>query len=619
VARAQTAIQAHYAAGQIWVVWDLGSTRPETFVIFGSDTAMTRLADGQQVGRLFEYEYLPGALREQFAAPELAWVIPSEGGAELDTLNSDQALFVETVHAAGPRYYAVVAHGDSTVIPGVNATTAPAEGLYDPSETVECHLQMEQSPLEGYLSWVYAMWADGREDPEDRRPDIPVCANAAKNGMPSIFIVSARDDLGPGRHPVSYWLHGGGGTAIQSLPGKRPYYTIDPDQGLLVAHNDDLIRWIESELQILEEHSNSWWFGWGIGHDPFPGAPELPAPGEIIVNYTQRRLVWIHKWLILQGWVDAEFASVLGHSVGSAGTTALGKAYPDLFATCTIFNNGFAGPDSSASGWNIFGRPEDQLKSVLVDAVGDSIPVFKAFDLTTTLAPGVDLPLFRSFHGKNDHNGVMGWDAFVVEQYRAADSLGLGMHLYWDERGHSPSSEPGHWAQGATPDSQTVRDNVAYQEHYSLQQSFPGFFGHAGRPATFDPGDGNSEVGDPWGTWGGYHHWELDGIVDLPDRWQATIFLIDGSPWLPDNAAMDSLVSHLTIRRAQAFRPRPGEMVSWSQVSTFGDTLDSGWVRVDVDGKVVLRDLTTYRDPERTRVSFQRSWPRRHLFSAPRP
>ncbi len=604
-ALAQTAIQAHYADGQIWVVWDFAMPPPQTFVIYSSDAPIAQLSDGEQVGRLFGYEYISGALREQFGPLTRGWVIPAAGGAGVDTLGAQQALFVETVHAPGPRYFAVVAHGDTTVTPGVNATTVPADPVYSPDEPVECHLQIEGQLPGGFTSQAYAMWADGREDPEDRRPDFPVCANAAKNGMPSIFVVSYRDDIPPGPRPVTYWLHGGGGRASQSMPGDRPFYNIDPDEGLLVAHNDDLVRWIGGA--VWKEASNSWWFGWGIHHDPFPDGPDLPPAGEIIVNYTQRRLVWIHDWLVRQGRADPDRTSVQGHSMGSAGTTALGKAYPDRIATCTIFNNGFTGPDTCEDCWNIFGLPEDGLKTNFVDAAGDSIPLYEVYDLTTYLAPGKDLPLFRSFHGKNDTVDPMNWDAGVVEQYRMADSLGMGMHLYWDERRHSPQSgPPGHWAAGTTPDLQTERDNAAYQEPHSVSQSFPAFHDHRLVPGGFDPGDGDPANGDPWGTWGGYHDWELDTVVDEPERWGATVFLINGSIWLPDNCPVDSMPSSLTIRRAQAFAPPPGETVDWAQLSLAGDTLRAGSVVADTEGRVHLADFMTYRDPLRTRVQFQR-------------
>ena len=621
-ASAQTSIRAHYAHGQVWVVWEASDHAPDfpqTFAIFGSDSPITALSDAgvEQVGRLFEWEYFPGALRYDIGADSTAaWVIPDSSGTGTESLGPNDGLFVETVHAAGDRFYAVVpwddplSTPDSTIVPGINATTDPATALFGPTETVTCHVQGQTSPLAGYTSYLYCMWADGRDDPSDRRPDIPVCANAAKNGMPSVFIVSGPDDLGAGPHPAVYWLHGGGGHAGQSTPENRPTVTLLPENGLLIAHNDDFVRWVGSPPLLFQGESNSWWFGWSPEHDPFDPTAPARQSGEVIVNYTQRRIRWIHDWLVDQGMVDPVRASIQGHSAGAAGTTALAKAYPNGFATCTIFNNGFGGPDAG-NGLNLFGEEADALLCNLKDSTGAHVLVYRAFDLNTPISDKRDLPFWRTFHGKNDQNGTMAWDPFVVEEYARADSLGWGMHLYWDLAGHGLDTG-GHWHAGAAMDQQTERDNVAYQYRYRSDQSFPAFYNHRAQPGALDPGDGSAGnlSGDDYGTWGGFHDWETDTIVDTPVEWQATIFLIDGSPYLVDNcsgdaavAQCDSLTSDLAVRKPQQFKPNPGQSVDWWHWDENGiDLLASGTVVVGVDGLVRLPGIATFQDPRRTRI-----------------
>jgi hypothetical protein len=323
--------------------------------------------------------------------------------------------------------------------------------------------------------------------------------------------------------------------------------------------------------------------------------------------------MWIHEWLVLKGWVDPERTSILGHSLGSAGTTALGKAFPDAFGSCTLFNNGLAGPAVEGEPHDLYGEPADNLKTNLVNAQGDSVRFFDVFDLNTPLSAQADLPFFRFFHGKNDDRGVMEWDAFVVEEYMRADSIGWGMHLYWDERPHSPA--PGdfsHWATDFGMDEQTERDNVDYQEKYFANRSFPAFYNHHLQAGASDPGDGSTGtngmgVGDDWGTWGGYHDWEVGTLVDEVALWEVTIYLIGQSAWPVDNSPGDSLTSDLMIRKPQSFLPSPGEVLMWAQVEVAnGDTLQSGLLAADVDGRVRLTDLVTYRDPRRTRIRIWR-------------
>ena len=85
------------------------------------------------------------------------------------------------------------------------------------------------------------MWCDGRADHSDARPDFPVTANLAKNGMAGFFFVSVPVDIDTTKpFPLSVWMHGGGGTARQSLAGSRPIVNINPNEGILLAHNDDV-------------------------------------------------------------------------------------------------------------------------------------------------------------------------------------------------------------------------------------------------------------------------------------------------------------------------------------------------------------------------------------------
>jgi hypothetical protein len=387
-------------------------------------------------------------------------------------------------------------------------------------------------------------------------------------------------------------------------------YGIDPQDGLLVAHNDDLVRWVErdGEPVIATEPGSSWWFGWPAPYDPFTLPAATPPAGAVVIDYTQRRLLWIHGWLVQRGSVDPARTSILGHSMGSAGATALAKAHPGVFGSCTIFNNGGEGPSADVIGQTLLGRPQDALATNLTGPGGGPVPVPALFDLVTPIHGSGTLPFFRVFHGKNDTNPTMEWDAEVVAQYAAADSLGYGMHLYWDERPHGPSPEhPGHWAAGEGQDLQTERDNVHYQERYRADRSFPAFFDHRVQAGARDPGAGDPDSGDPWGTWGGYHDWEPGSVVDEPGWWEATIFLTGLSDWPVDNCPLDSLVCDLTVGRPRQFQPDPGELVAFEQVDLgTGAVLRTGQVIATPRGRVRVPDVVTYRDPRRTQIRLWR-------------
>ena len=76
--------------------------------------------------------------------------------------------------------------------------------------------------------------------------------------------------------------------------------------------------------------------------------------------------------------------------------------------------------------------------------------------------------------------------------------------------------------------------------------------------------DGNPGVtpsqGDPEGQSNLHLYWDTKDIVDDERRWALTVALTESAP-----AATCTV--DVTPRRTQRFRPRPGDRVSWRNVS----------------------------------------------------
>jgi hypothetical protein len=609
---AQTNVRGWYADGQVWILWDLDSSPPETYGIYSSATPFTNTSQAQLTGRLYEEEWTPYALRTQIVATA-NYIIPNNSGGRF-TLPANTGLFVETVHENGAKYYAVVKWGNTAVT--ANNLSSRIEYRFNVNEPVQCHPQVTGALPSGHQSTAYYMWAEGRDNHWEGRPDFPIMANRHKNGMPSFFIVSEAKNLPPGKVSALHWLHGGGGTARQSLPDGRVSINIEPQDGLLVAHNDDFMRKVlfNNVPVIIKEESNSWWFGWAKGFNPFEVTPSTPANTDTVINYTQRRLLWINDWLVKNRNVDPERVAIQGHSVGSAGTTALAKAFPNAFATASIFNNGFGGPtpaDTSTDfggGTSILGTQQQNLPTNLRNARGEAVRAFHVFDLSTPIASTRDMALMRSWHGKNDDNGTMEWDAFVVAEYQRGDANAWGMQLFWDERPHGLEGMNFHWSMGLG-NLQTERDDAAYQVRYRANQSFPAFYNHQKYPgAKKNPGDGTrgtggAGVGDDWGSFGGYHEWEVNTIVDSPGRWEVVAYLIGQSSHTVDNSIDASLTSDLAIRKPQQFKPPVGRQLQWSVTRlSNGQVLQSGTVTVGAEDLVSLTGITVFKDPDRVRI-----------------
>ncbi|TAE53373.1 MAG: hypothetical protein EAZ89_07495, partial [Bacteroidetes bacterium] len=600
---AQTNVRAWYAQGQVWIVWQTGLPFPETFAVYKKNTTFTNVSQANVIGRLYQYEYLPGTYIEQTQSPGFTYKIPRPDGTTY-TLGPGEGLFVETPTNSGSAYYAVVEWGNTAVNAGVNITANAVSYTYDPvNEPVSCHLQLTQTLPSGHKTKWYSLWAMGRQDPEAGRPDFPVMANAFKNGMPSMFIVSealGMDTTGGKKVPMTHWFHGGGMVASQFLANDFEVFGIEPLKGISVSHNDDFAVKTIKDGDTVFTAGRSLWFGWAAAYNPFnPGFDA--GPGDTVINYTQRRILWINDWLTAQYHIDPAHIALQGYSMGSAGASALGKAYPEKFSTVCAFNNGYrSGVDETSE--RIVGSIAENLPTNLRRGPGDIVRINEVFDLTTRTSPSRDFPLFRTWAGKNDPNDRMHWGADLVAQYRKADSLGLGTQISWDERFHVYDSLNVYWIEDRLPALRTYRGTLAYQEGFSSNQSYPAFFNHRLDSLNNDPGVGtfgtNNGDGDNWGTWGGWHNWGLDDAIDSGMYWEVTAWLTSDAVFPHDNSPYDQLVADMAIRKPQYFRPAAGQNnIYWNvrDLNT-GLFLQSGIASAQDEDLVVIPQIVVYKE-----------------------
>ncbi|MGH7598236.1 MAG: T9SS type A sorting domain-containing protein [bacterium] len=605
---AQTNVRGWYADGQVWILWQTQQPFPQTYGIYKSNQPFTNTNQATAIGRPFVYEYLPGAFVDQTGNQNFRYRIPNPNGS-IYTLQENEALFVETPLAAESAYYAIVEWGKTDVTPGVNRTQSPVSVSYDPvNDPVTCHLQITQTLGTGHKAYWYCLWELGRQEHWAGRPDFPVMANVFKNGMPAMFIVSeaiGMDTTGGKKIPATNWFHGGGNTAIQFTADKGLHFNIAPQQGISVSHNDEFPHLTIDNNDTLLTPARSLWFGWTKRHNPFDPSFNA-APGDTVINFTQRRILWINNWLIKHYNVDPDRIALQGYSMGSGGASALGKAFPNYFSTVCAFNNSFRAAIEPTSE-NILGTIAENLPTNLRRANGEVVRINEVFDMTTSTSSARDFPLFRTWAGKNDNNIRMYWGPDLVAQYRKADSLGFGVQISWDERFHTYETLGLHWINDIPATQQTFRDNLAYQENFRRNQSFPAFFNHRRDPQNNNPGTGkpgiNNGDGDNWGTWGGWHNWDLQNIVDQPGRWEVTAWLTNNALFANDNSPHTSLIADLAIRKPQQFKPPTGRQLQWSvtRISN-GQVLQSGTTTAGANDLVSITGITVFKDPDRVRI-----------------
>jgi predicted esterase len=594
---AQKNVKAWYQNGQVWVIWKLAEPIPETYAIYKSEKPFKNIKNAKLVGRLFKEDWENIQLKINANDSLLTQTIPS-GDRGTYTLNLNEGLFVETVLESGSAYYAVVPWGDIKV-KDENRTDV-IHYRFSLNEPPLCYPQHRGLSPGKYPYTIYSMWVDGRQNENAGRPDFPVMANMYANGIPHIFIVS--EPIGVQAQellPVTLFLHGGHGFAKQSFPDSRPEINLNITNSLLVAHNDKLVRRLKDGTYRTNE--NTWFFGWNKAFNRFEG--ENPNPDDTIINYTQRRLIWINDWLIKHMNVDPDRISVMGHSMGSAGTNALMKVYPDKIAAAVEFNNGFETTEFTR---DVFGGLDMNLITNVKNLKGDNVRWNDLWDLTTNVSSSRDFPVIRIYNGKNDQRGVMSWDSVVVANYKKADSIGFGGQTFWDGRMHGLQMwHDSHWSEGPDPQKQTKRDEPQYLVRYSSANSFPAFYNLRNAAKPFNAGNGQPDDGDTWGTWGGYHDWDTS-IIDTPQRWEAIIYLTGKYLNLVDESPFDSLQSDLCIRKPQKFLPATGSQISWKLIDeSTKDVLKSGKVIVADDGLVSLKGIMVYKYPKKVRIVFE--------------
>ena len=277
--------------------------------------------------------------------------------------------------------------------------------------------------------------------------------------------------------------------------------------------------------------------------------------------------------------------------MGGRGTCAYVRRNPDRVSAATAF----VMPDlfGDSNGVSLMGEPAQNLATNLGVGIVD-------FMWPSTLASDVDLPSMRFVYGTEDSQ--ISWLSRPVIMTEI-DAQRWGTQLYWDERGHVGFG--GAWDGAHFVGS--PRHDAQWLTRFRSDRSYPAFshVDHGGDPGQ-QPHPGDPVVpanGDPWGTWGGWFDWELSSLVDEPDRWEATVFLVSSSSFPNDVSPSDSATCELTVRRPQAFKPTAGTPFSWSLTRIAdGSLLQTGTGLVAADESVTLTDLVLHKEEARVVV-----------------
>ncbi len=624
-----TNVRAWYAQGQVFVVWERPAppvNATDTVEIYASPAAQVNVANMDLVGRMFFPEYTGARLQQLNPAARL--LIPTPAGGTY-RLAGNEGVFAYTPRAAGNLFFAVVDSGGAVVGAPNSAATA---FNYDPvNDPVRPHRQFGGFTTNGNPYAAYVVFADGRDDYDNARPDVPVLADADKNGVPHVFTVSEPIGGVPAATPlkVCVALHGGEGEYQLFRPGvpARSALQLQMTDGIVITSDDS----IYTRNQALLERSNTGWFGYTPAYDPFfAGVRTEPPAGSTVVNFTSRRVLWFLDWVQNRSayTIDPTRVAIIGHSGGGRGTSTISRQAPERFCAALAYTPAsYLELDDAGRISYLRGNWDTNLPSNLLKSDGTPFGMVDVFTMTTRLSTTErDFPLTRVVYGKRDEEGAAAWHPNQIAVMEELNDTGKGFMIFWDEREHGVekwtteendlTDDPAHtnpWpdvGQWVAP-VRTQRHGVQYLvDTYTNQQTFPGFFNTdsdailAGRQP--DTGPGDPDLGEPFGTWGGYFDWDAATLVDSPTEWAATIFATGLSAVSIDNSPFASFTTDLSPRRTRNFNPPMGKLVRYNVLDAGTSALvQSGSTVALEEGVVQAAGVIVPRDPARVRVVFR--------------
>jgi hypothetical protein len=409
-------------------------------------------------------------------------------------------------------------------------------------------------------------------------------------------------DAAPAKHPVRVVFHGFGGA---------PWTDGWSGEFRINAHDP----------------MDTYWWGYA---DSLPAKP--PGPGATVPDYTMRRVMNLLGW-VLATYSDADPERVYadGASMGGAGAAMFGLMHARhvSFINATIFqaiprNHR---PSRLAQLTGLWGSPAQNLDS------GAGMGVWDWLDLTRVLESSPEARDQAMFikHGKDDstiHFGAMVLPSPLTQRsfYQELAASRPGYMAVWDEGDHGPADPvlgDGWWQIGWNP----VFDPTAKTRH---DLAFPAF---SSSSLDRDPGTGKGNGKQPWNAESGYAgtlsvpgdtgwdgeiagalnrslRWDATQLVDTLDAFSVPITVLDGQGGAPPKPGYPTTGDKLdgtapvkvdvTVRRAQAFRCKAGESVSWAFGAESGKAIAGPSGDVMVSGLPVTtgwKELSLKRNP----------------------
>lgn len=521
-------LQGTCRQGQVFLTWDEPAGWQGRLTVLSAAAPITTETARQST--VISHHMMPGSARDWWLDPETFGdplpadpqtgqkpPIPHEGfllqpGGP--RLNPDSGLHVHTVGAdeAGPRYFAVVSVSNEGVenweiVPGVNATVQP--------------IQQQPAPVE-------PIWQNAGPPPDPARG----------RGKALHLVLHAKT----GRGGMDYLAFGDASLGWrEGLPFK--FGVRVTDTAVIVSPTDR--TWIDrmftegkDNCQKLTPAIHTFWYGYNSNiYDP------ARIPQGTVVNYTERRLLWILDWVQRTYQTDPNRVYAQGSSMGGCGSMSFAFRHPEIFAAIRPH------VPIVAYGPSLTG---DSTYRIAAETGGLDMPTNEGMSVRERLDatrfvrnhPG-DLPFVVITNGRKD--GSIPWGK-NPEFYRAMQEAHQGMIAAWDDGDHSTCGA------NLPADVKAYNNLGAFHRLFARNKSYLAF-SHASTDN--DPGNGDPKDGDIVGFMGRGLTWEEP--TDAAERYEVVV------KWILEPQALPVTVD-VTPRRLQAFRVAPGAQVTASNL-----------------------------------------------------
>ncbi|MBI3961928.1 MAG: DNRLRE domain-containing protein [Deinococcus sp.] len=548
-----SSVRAEYRDGQTFITWsEIAGSDPETaYRIYRHTTPITsdNLAAAEQVDQVPQ----GSATFPRLAENDGRLSTPFSGGP----LPDGTGLYVYTVESSGAYYYAVtsVVQGNENRAIGPANSTGPVAETVAPVSPVRQFMEIPD-PLAEANRQVFIVWL-GRFDPTGRYSDY---GYANRRSVPYIFRITTPEVWNPAdTYPLMVLFHYfsdsyfGGGHSV-------------PEPGRFVLAADDFDPIITANL-----YGASMWYGYNSNY----GTRRPPTEG-LVVNYTERRVDWIIDWVLnrSQGFkIDLNRVYMKGGSMGGVAQWAYGIRRPTLFA---------AG-ENTVPGVNLNFDPNNRhfplwgYEPTIMTNDGVLVTERVNAGAYARAHPEIDFPLMLMFARKGDD--AIPWGQ-MPPFFAALDaSRHIGGILYWTQGDHVSGEHPpevfAEWS------SEEEYEDWIYQ--FVRNQSYPAFSRFS---LNGDPGNGNPTDGDARGGFNRFPRWETATIVDMPDRWEMTLYLHSAAP-------VSTATADITPRRLQALNHTPGTRYTWENHQLPANpVVQSGTVVADANGLITLPNIS---------------------------